>query len=85
MALVLGEHCGDPTIVGIEQFGEVAVGEQTTLLVSLLAQAEGPAKQALGDGKAIDPLVDVVGGGEVEKDGDQLGVSDLLAVGGWVR
>ena len=67
-----------------EQFGEVAVGEQSTLLVSLLAEAERLVQQSLGSGPAIDPLLHVLRGGEVEEDRDKLGVRDPLAVGGRV-
>jgi hypothetical protein len=84
VTLMLGQQLGDPTIVGMKQFGEVAVGEETALLVSLLAEAEGLVQEALGSGQALDPPLHILGGGEVEKDRDKLGVRDPLAVGGWV-
>ena len=41
-------------------------------------------QQSLGSGPAIDPLLHVLRGGEVEEDRDKLGVRDPLAVGGRV-
>ena len=81
VTLMLGQQHGDPTIVAMKQLGEIAVGEQTTLLVGLLAQAEGLVQQTLGSGQAVDPPLHVLGGGEVEENRDKLGVGDPLAVG----
>jgi hypothetical protein len=82
--LVLGQHPSDLAVVGIEQLGEIAVGEESPLLVSLLAQAEGLAQQPLASRQAVDAPLGVLGRGEVEENGDQLGVGDPLAMGGWV-
>ena len=65
-----GQHASDGSVAGVEQFSEVAVGEQSTLLVSLLAEAERLVQQSLGSGPAIDPLLHVLRGGEVEEDRD---------------
>ena len=83
-ALVLGQHMSDPTVVDAEQLGEVAVGEQSTLLVGLLAEADGLVQQPLGSGETIDALLHVLGGGDVEEDGDEFGVRDALAMAGRV-
>ena len=81
---MLGQHLGDPAVVDVEQFGEVAVGEEPPLLVGLLAQAPDVPQQALASGKAVDAPLHVFGRGEVEKHGDQFGVDDPLPVGGRV-
>jgi hypothetical protein len=83
-ALMLGQHMSNLAVVGIEQLGEIAVGEESALVVSLLAQAEGLAQQPLGSRQAFDAPLGVLGRGEVEEDGDQLGVGDPLAMGGGV-
>jgi hypothetical protein len=83
-SLVFRQHMSDSTVVGIEQLGEVAIGEQATLLVSLLAQSEGLLQQPLGSGEAIDALVGVLRGGEVQEHGNQIGIGDALALAGWV-
>ena len=49
--LLLGQQHRDPTVLGVEQFGEVAVGEQSPLLMGLLAQAEGLVQHPLGRGE----------------------------------
>ena len=49
VALMLGQHVRDPTVAGVEQLGEVAVGEQSTLLVGLLAEAEGSCATIVGE------------------------------------
>jgi hypothetical protein len=82
--LMLGQHMSDLTVVGIEQLGEVTVGEQSALLVSLLAQTEGLAQQALGSGQAIDAQFNVLRGGEIKEYGDKIGIRDALVMAGRV-
>src|SRR5439155_4752109 len=77
--LMLGQHMSDPTVVDAEQLGEVAVGEQSTLLVGLLAEADRLAQQPLGSGETIDAQLRVLPGRDLEKDGDQIDVRDALA------
>ena len=71
-ALMLGQHMCDPTVVDAEQLGEVAVGEQSALLVGLLAEADRLAQQPLRSGKTIDSQLHVLGGGDLEEDGIRL-------------
>ncbi len=73
-----GQQRRDPAVVDVEQLGEIAVGEQSPLLVGLPAQAERLAQQPLGGREALDPGLHVLGGREVEEDGDQLGIGDAL-------
>jgi hypothetical protein len=78
--LMLGQQYRDPTIIRMEQLGEVAVGEQTTLFVSLLAQAKGLVQQPLGSGKTLDAQLHILGGGEVEEHGDEVGIDEALSM-----
>jgi hypothetical protein len=73
-SLMFGQHLSDPTVVDAEQFGEIAVGEQSALLVRLLAKAERLAQQPLRSGKAIDAQLRVLRSGNVEEYGDQIHV-----------
>ena len=52
--------------------------------MGLLAQAERPGQQPLRGGEAIDALLDILGGAEVQEHGDQLGIDDPLLVAGRV-
>jgi len=81
---MFGQDLGDTAIAYMEQLGEVAVGEQSTLLVSLLTQAKRLAQQPLGGRKALDAQSHVLRGGEVEEDGDKIGIRDALALAGRV-
>lgn len=83
-ALVLGQHMSDPTVVGAEQLGEVAVREQSTLLVGLLAEADHLAQQPLGSGETIDAQLRILRGRDLEEDGDQIDVRDAFATTGRV-
>ena len=82
--LMLGQHMSNLAVVGIEQLGKIAVGEESALVVSLLAQAEDLAQQPLGSRQTVDAPLGVLGREEVEEDGDQLGVGDPLATPGRV-
>jgi hypothetical protein len=77
-ALVLRQDLRDPAIADAEQLSQIAVGEQSTLFVGLLAEADRFTQQPLGSGKAIDAQLHVLRGGDVEEDGDQLDVRDAL-------
>lgn len=61
-ALMSGQQRRDPAVVDVEQLGEIAVGEQSPLLVGLPAQAERLAQQPLGGREALDPELHVLGG-----------------------
>ncbi len=82
--LVVGQQHRDPTVLGVEQLGEVTVGEQSPLFVGLLAQAEGLVQHPLGRREAVDAPLYILSGGEVEEDGDQLGIDEALSLPRWV-
>jgi hypothetical protein len=84
VALMLGQHDRDPTVVHVEPLCPIAVGEESSLLVGLLAQAKGLLQQPLGSWKAFDAPLHILGGGDVEQDRDQFDIRDALATGGWV-
>jgi hypothetical protein len=80
-----GQQARDPAVTDVQQFGEIAVGEQSPLLVGLLAQAEGLAQQPLRSREAFDAELHVFGGREVQEHGDQLGVDPPLVPSGRIR
>src|ERR1035438_6891516 len=77
-ALMLGQHLSDPTVVDAEHLGEIAVGEQSALLVRLFAKADRLAQQPLGSRKAVDAHLHVFRRGDVEEDGDQIDIRYAL-------
>lgn len=79
---MLGQDSGDPTIAATEQFGEIAVGEQSTLFIGLLAEADRFAQQPLGNENAIDAHLRVRRRRDIEEDGDQIDIRDALATSG---
>jgi len=84
VSLMLGQQDRDPTVVRMEQLGQVAVGEESSLLVSLLAQPKGLLQQPLGGRQAVDAPLHILGGRDVEQDRDQFDIRDALATSGWV-
>jgi hypothetical protein len=84
VTLMLGQQDRDVTVVGMEQLGQVAVGEEAPLLVGLLAQAKGFLEQPLGSREPVDAPLHILGGGDVEQDRDQFDIGDAPAASGWV-
>src|SRR5262245_2087000 len=76
VSLVPGQQDRDLTVAGLEQFGQVAVGEESSLLVSLFAQAQGLLQQPLGSREPVEAPLHVVSGGELEQDRDQINIRD---------
>ena len=82
--LIPGQKGADVTAAGMEHLGDVAVGKQSALFVSLLAHAAGLVQQPLGRGKAIDAPLHILGGGDDEEDGDEFGIDDAPVLSGRV-
>jgi len=78
IAFMLGEHGGDGAVVSIEELGEVAVGKESSLLVSLVAEPDSLVQQALGGGDALDAVLHVIVRAEIEEHGNEVGVDDAL-------
>src|SRR5271166_1871282 len=76
--LIPGQECADVTAAGMEHLGDVAVGKQAALLVSLLAHAASLVQQPFGRRKTIDAPLHVLGGGDLEENGHEFGVGDAL-------
>jgi hypothetical protein len=68
----------------VEQLGQVAVGEESSLLVGLLAQPKGLLQQPLGGREAVDAPLDILGSGDVEQDRNQFDIRDALATSGGI-
>jgi len=83
-SLVLGQHLSDPLVSDTEQLGEIAVGEQSSLLVRLLAKAERLAQQPLRSRNAFDAPLHVLCGGDVEEDRDQIDIRYALSPTGGI-
>src|ERR1700740_2233321 len=83
-ALVLGQQLGNPSVVEAEQLCEIAVGEQSALLVGLFTEAERFPQHPLASWKAIDAQLRVLGGRDIEEDGDQLGIGNAFLTSGRV-
>ena len=77
-AFMFGEDFGDGGVAGVEKFGEVAVGEQRSLLVGLFAEPAGAVQEAFLGRPSVEALLDVIGGAEIENDGDEIDVGDAL-------
>jgi hypothetical protein len=84
VSLMLGQQDRDPTVAGMEQLGQVAVGEESSLLVGLFAQAQSLLQQPLVGRKAVDAPLHILGGGELEQNRGQVDIGDALATSGWV-
>jgi hypothetical protein len=75
---MFAQQLSDPAVTGAEQFGEIAVGEQPSLLVRLLAEPDCLAQHPLRSRESIDAHLHVLGGGDIKKYRDQVDVGDAL-------
>jgi len=83
-AFMLGENLGDTGIGRVEEFRKIAVGEESPLRVSLLAQSHCAVQESLGGWKSVDAFLDVAGSAEVEQNGNEIGVEDALSMTGGI-
>jgi hypothetical protein len=80
---MFGEEMPDPGVRGIEQFCEVTVGKEPTLLVGLPAQAYGFVQESFFTFCPLDTALNVSRDAEVEGDRYEVGIHDSLMSFGW--